>query len=137
MQGLKVNSRLVFQDVWGLDPDLLAMIPRPCGAVILLFPITDSVNNINQYEETRCKRNERLQQEGQIISEELVFIPQTIGNACGTIGLFHALANTKQYSDLGDGPFAKFLEKIKGKPWSDIPAALEQDEVLANIHHER
>ena len=33
-----------FHDVFGLDPELLAMIPQPVLAVLLLFPITDNVS---------------------------------------------------------------------------------------------
>jgi len=32
-----------FVDVFGMDPDLLAMIPQPCRAMLLLFPINDKV----------------------------------------------------------------------------------------------
>jgi len=34
---------LTFQDVYGLDPELLSMIPTPVKALILLFPITEKV----------------------------------------------------------------------------------------------
>ena len=34
-----------FTDVYGLDPDLLAMVPKPVLAVMLLFPITENVSN--------------------------------------------------------------------------------------------
>lgn len=34
-----------FHDVFGLDPELLAMIPQPVLAVLLLFPITDNVSH--------------------------------------------------------------------------------------------
>ena len=33
-----------FHDVFGLDPDLLAMIPQPCIALLLLFPINEKVH---------------------------------------------------------------------------------------------
>ena len=32
-----------FCDVFGLDPDLLMMVPQPCIALLLLFPINDKV----------------------------------------------------------------------------------------------
>ena len=31
-------------DVFGLDPDLLVMVPQPVKALILLFPMTEAVS---------------------------------------------------------------------------------------------
>ncbi len=33
-----------FHDVFGLDPDLLCMLPQPCIALLLLFPINKNVS---------------------------------------------------------------------------------------------
>ena len=33
-----------FFDVFGLDPELLAMVPQPAIALLLLFPITENVS---------------------------------------------------------------------------------------------
>ena len=33
-----------FHDVFGLDRDLLAMVPQPCIALLLLFPINEKVH---------------------------------------------------------------------------------------------
>ena len=43
-----------------------------------------------QYEE---EQKERIKKAGQTVSTSVYFTKQTIGNACGTIGLLHALAN--------------------------------------------
>jgi ubiquitin carboxyl-terminal hydrolase L3 len=64
----------------------------------------------------------------------LVFIPQTIGNACGTIGLYHALANNEESIDFGTGVFGQFIKSIKGKNPNEIAHLLENDTSLATIH---
>lgn len=51
--GLDV-SRYAFSDIYGLDEELLAFVPQPVKAVLLLFPITKA------YEERRAKQNEVL-----------------------------------------------------------------------------
>jgi ubiquitin carboxyl-terminal hydrolase L3 len=43
---LGISSELTFHDVLSLtDPDLLAFIPRPCLALIVIIPLTPAVRN--------------------------------------------------------------------------------------------
>jgi ubiquitin carboxyl-terminal hydrolase L3 len=83
VESLGIKTSLRFQDVYGLDEELLGMLPPPVKALILLFPIT------NDYEAYIKTINDA--QDLSKISEKVYFMVQTIGNACGTIGLFHAL----------------------------------------------
>ena len=43
IHNLGVPSDWEFVDVYGMDPDLLMMVPRPVAAVMLLYPITEKV----------------------------------------------------------------------------------------------
>ena len=40
---LGMKSEFQFVDVFGMDPELLAMVPQPCCAMLLLFPMNDKV----------------------------------------------------------------------------------------------
>lgn len=41
--GLGMKETWQFRDVYGLDPELLSMVPRPVCALLLLFPVTEKV----------------------------------------------------------------------------------------------
>lgn len=43
--GMTMNYQ--FHDVFGLDPDLLGMLPQPCIALLLLFPINKKVSTLD------------------------------------------------------------------------------------------
>lgn len=43
MENLGVPSDWQIVDVYGLEPDLLATVPQPVLAVMLLFPVTENV----------------------------------------------------------------------------------------------
>nr|DAD18386.1 TPA_asm: hypothetical protein HUJ06_019849 [Nelumbo nucifera] len=76
-----------FYDVYGLDEELLEMVPKPVLAVLFLFPVNA------ESEAERALEKESAKKE---TSDKVYFLKQTVGNACGTIGLLHAIGNVSK-----------------------------------------
>ncbi|KAK9903583.1 hypothetical protein WJX75_009284 [Coccomyxa subellipsoidea] len=120
--GLDV-SKHSFHDVYGLDEELLAMVPQPVLGMLLLFPIT------KESEAAKDAEDARLKGEGYVVPEGVYFMKQTIGNACGTIGALHAIANTQDKVSIAEGSFlqrffsatADLTPEQRGKYLEDPP----------------
>lgn len=86
---LGVSTSLAFHDVLSIDdPDLLAFIPRPALALVLVFPTSAA------YEEYKAK--EEISRDDYVSSgddEHVIWYKQTINNACGLYGILHAVSN--------------------------------------------
>ncbi|KAK7454095.1 ubiquitinyl hydrolase 1 [Stygiomarasmius scandens] len=106
---------------------MLAMIPRPVEAVILVFP----------YEEARYRRaaeDERLAKEGGPKVDESVFwMTQTIRNACGAMAMIHGIANSRVQLR-PSSPLQVFLDECRSKPPSEWSKLLENSPKFAEIH---
>ncbi|KAJ5689794.1 Ubiquitin carboxyl-terminal hydrolase [Penicillium macrosclerotiorum] len=86
-QNLGISRDLVFHDVLSTSPELLAWIPRPVHALILLAdkPI---------YEAARSSIESTIPEyDGLGPEEPVVWMRQTIGHACGLIALLHSVFN--------------------------------------------
>lgn len=122
------TSLYQFCDVFSTDEWALSMVPQPVAAVVLLYPLTD------KQEAFRSQDNLAVDQ-----LEKVWFTKQRIGNACGTIGILHALQNAPEG-----------LRVYKPGSWlanfaADTPVALdpvrkaerlEGDATIANLHDE-
>ena len=86
---LGLSSELSWHDVFSLDdPSLLAFVPRPAHALLLVFPVSKA------YEASREQEDASIPDySGAGSSEEVLWFKQTIGNACGLMGLLHAVCN--------------------------------------------
>ncbi|MCJ1375081.1 ubiquitinyl hydrolase 1 [Loxospora ochrophaea] len=104
---LGLSPSLAFHDVFSIDePELLAFVPRPAFALLLVFPCSKA------YEQFRLQEDEdKPDYEGSGPNEEVVWFKQTIRNACGLIGLLHGVSN---------GPSRSFIE-----PGSHLQKLLE------------
>ncbi|KAI2626210.1 putative ubiquitin carboxyl-terminal hydrolase [Xylaria nigripes] len=130
---LGLSSALQIHDVYSItEPELLAFIPRPALALLLVFPISST------YESSRLAEDASVEEySGKGEGEPVIWWKQTIRNACGLMGLLHATAN---------GPARNFIEQ--GTPLStllaqSIPLApaersvlLEKTPALATAHQE-
>ncbi|KAF2466406.1 ubiquitin C-terminal hydrolase L3 [Lindgomyces ingoldianus] len=130
---LGLSPNLGFQDVYSLtEPDLLALIPRPCHAVLFLWPSSD-------ISDAEFKREEAAMPayEGSGPDEPIVWFPQTIGHACGLIGLLHCLTNGEAAMNIVQGSFVdKLMEEavpLKSKERADL---LYNSEELERLHKE-
>jgi len=103
---LGLSQDLAFYDVYSLtDPDLLALIPRPVYALLVIIPMSESWKESREEEDGRKEIYDKAGPE-----EPVVWFKQTIGHACGSIGLLHSVLN---------GPAVDFI-----KPGSDLEKLL-------------
>lgn len=96
--GLGLSPALAFHDIYSIsDPDLLSFVPRPVYALILTFPVTQV------YEDYRIEHDQgkELYMADDYVDGDIIWFRQTIGNACGTMGLIHAVVNGDVTSHLG------------------------------------
>lgn len=86
---LGLSQSLQWHDVYSLtEPSLLEFLPRPALALLLVFPVTDT------YEKFRVQEDSSQEDYGGSGPDEpVVWFKQTIRNACGLIGLLHAITN--------------------------------------------
>ncbi|KAI7825984.1 ubiquitin carboxyl-terminal hydrolase isozyme L3 [Gamsiella multidivaricata] len=132
VRDLGVPAPWRYADVMGLDEELLAFVPQPVHALILLFPITP------KYEEYRKEEQSRIDQQGQTVSPKVIFYPQTISNACGTMGVLHSIANNWAYGEslkLDEGSIIEtFLKRTIEMSPAERAKALEEDKAWAHVH---
>ncbi|CAG7837210.1 unnamed protein product [Allacma fusca] len=116
-------------DVYGLDDDSLEGIPPPVVAVILLFPVPE------QYDEY-CKEQSELVKERSSdlpIPTDIFFLKQLVGNACGTVGIIHALSNNTTELEMEDGILKEFITATSGMTPEERGLALA-DSKVAQVH---
>jgi len=65
--------------------------------------------------------------------EPIVWFKQTIGNACGTYGLLHAICNNEAFI-VKNSPLDKLLTKIRPLDPKQRARALEESEELESFH---
>lgn len=97
-----------FCDVYGLDEELLMMVPQPCAALCLLYP-SSKINEVRRPENAAKAPHQPPP------PPNLFFVQQCngIGNACGTIACMHAVANASiagQFALAESGALKAFVE---------------------------
>jgi ubiquitin carboxyl-terminal hydrolase L3 len=120
VHALGVDKKYVFHEVMGVDEMMLGMVPQPVFAVLMLFPISKAS------EAHRASEEAALLDKPQTVNPGVYHVKQVIGNACGTIGLLHAVANNEQKLELDANKFfAKFLGQTQKMDLMERAVALE------------
>jgi hypothetical protein len=97
VHNLGLSSSLSFHDVFSIDDsDLLAFVPRPAYALLLVFPCSETYEKFRREEDA-----ERKEYDGSGDGEPVVWYKQTIKNACGLIGLLHGVSNGEARDFIG------------------------------------
>lgn len=114
-------------DVFGLDPDLLVMVPQPVRALILLFPMTDASEKF-----MKARAEEMSSKES---PADLFYTRQTVSNACGTVALLHAVGNAGEAFGLKEGSvLSDYYQSTASMSAEDKAKFLETCESVANLH---
>jgi ubiquitin carboxyl-terminal hydrolase L3 len=86
---LGLSPTLEFHDVYSLDSQAeLAQIPRPALALLVIIPLTTSWAQNRETEDA-----DKEAYTGYGADEPVIWFKQTIGHACGSIGLLHSVIN--------------------------------------------
>ncbi|KAM9792321.1 ubiquitin carboxyl-terminal hydrolase isozyme L1 [Neosynchiropus ocellatus] len=126
MSKLGVGGGWSFVDVLGMEEEDVAAVPKPCCALMLLFPLTQ------QHEAFRASQSDMVANDS-----DTYFLKQTIINSCGTVALLHAVGNNKSKFAFEDGSvLKKFLDDPAGNSPDDRAKLLEANQDIQNVHTE-
>lgn len=98
-----------FCDVYGLDEEMLSMVPEPVLALIMCFPLTPGTEAAAQKEDESAD----LSLTPSTGPSGVYFMKQTIGNACGTIALLHVAGNCPPLKAAPGSFLEEFLSSTK------------------------
>ena len=129
------SSQFHFVDVFSTEEWALEMVPQPVAAVIMLYPISQPQEAHRSEENTNAIPKQQ-------VSDKVWYMKQRIGNACGTIGILHALGNLSVTTEAGaDGLIKKdsWLDRFYSScPRSLGPtekaSILESDKEIESMH---
>jgi ubiquitin carboxyl-terminal hydrolase len=107
---LGLSEALAFHDVFSLDdPSLLAFVPRPALALLLVFPVSAA------YESHRLAEDALLDEyKGKGEGEPVIWVKQTIRNACGLMGVLHGVLNGASRGFIGITSLPSLTTVLKG-----------------------
>uniref|UniRef100_A0A665TN98 Ubiquitin carboxyl-terminal hydrolase n=1 Tax=Echeneis naucrates TaxID=173247 RepID=A0A665TN98_ECHNA len=126
MSKLGVGESWRFVDVLGLEGEQLSAVPKPCCALMLLFPLTQQHESFRQQQADKVAEN-----------AEVYFLKQTVVNSCGTIALLHAVANNKSKLTFDTGSaLKKFLDETANMSANDRAKHLEKNQAIREAHDE-
>ncbi|CAL1714816.1 unnamed protein product [Somion occarium] len=109
-----ITSEFEYSDIYGLDEDLLALVPQPVKAVILLLPLTDAIERKTQEEIAKIRR------EGQHhVDSSIIWIKQTTNVPV-----------------IPDSPIAKFIIECRTLTPEARSHLLETTTLFSEIHSE-
>ena len=127
------TCRYCFHDVLSTDQWARDMVPAPVAAILLCFPITKASNDHATAQQAAIEADPSSNE----VDESIFFMEQHVGNACGTIGLLHAVGNSKgkvEYPE--DSWLGRFYPQAKGLDGKALGEMLEQDEEIEEAHVE-
>ncbi|CAK9797259.1 Ubiquitin carboxyl-terminal hydrolase [Anthophora quadrimaculata] len=119
-------------DVYGLEPDLLALVPKPVVAVILLYPLSKKSDNGLEDEEEKVKGVDTSTAR----DLSVYHMKQYIHNACGTIALIHSVANNQDIVGLKNGFLKTFLQDSEGLSFEECGKLLMESHDISCTHKE-
>ncbi|OBT60752.1 hypothetical protein VE03_10881 [Pseudogymnoascus sp. 23342-1-I1] len=140
LYNLGVSRTLAVHDVFSLsDPSLLAFVPRPASALLLVFPVSET------YEKYRREDDEGVQEYsdagfagdgGKEDERGVLWFRQTIRNSCGLMGLLHAASNgtARDFVD-PDSTLGKLLKEAIPLAPTERADLLYNSPALESAHH--
>jgi len=126
LRKLGVSEDWEINDVFGLEDELLMMLPQPVLALLLLFPISD---NYEEYAKELTAKSAKA-----TVSKKVFYMKQTISNACGTVALLHSVLNNLESIQLKEGALKNFMESSVSKTPEEIAETLEASDDICNSH---
>ncbi|KAJ4301640.1 ubiquitinyl hydrolase 1 [Kalmusia sp. IMI 367209] len=128
---LGLSNKLAFHDVFSIDePELLAFVPRPAYALLLIFPVNETFAKFRAQED-----QDRSEYQGSGPDEEVIWYKQTIHNACGLMGLLHSVSNGTARSHIDpDSSLAKLIRDVIPLKPDERADLLYASEALETAH---
>lgn len=132
-RALGLKASLAFYDIYSLtDPDLLAFIPRPAHALLVIIPPTSA-----WIERRIAEDKDKSVYEGKGEEEPVIWFKQTIGDACGSIGLVHCLVNGEAANYITPGSTIDQIRKdALPKTIRERAKVLEESDAFEKAHQE-